>query len=270
MLLALVATSAAMACGDAFSNSGAGGSAGTSGSSGSSGSSGNGGSKAHAGASGSSATGGASASGGSSGGGAGGATSGGSSGAGSGGRAGLPGDGSADAVAPCTQASQCPTPASRCRLPVCIGNRCGEAPLAPGLAPADVRGDCLKIMCAAGEEQIFADPTDSDDGRECTTDSCNGTTPSHTPRTNQSCSAGFCDSNGDCAGCTNDTQCAPGPTCKPNKCVSSKCVAQPAAAATFCNAFADQCDGNGNCVDCVDNGGCGECCVCLNHICIPA
>jgi hypothetical protein len=267
-MLALGTASAAAACsGEQFGSTG--GEAASGGTSGSSGSQGSGGSKAGAGGTGSSASGGSGA-GVASGGSGGGVAGGGSSGKSSGGTGGMPRDGGFDAPLPCTQAIGCPTPTSRCRLAVCINNLCGEAPLAPGTAPDEPHGDCLKITCVGGEEQIFADPSDTDDGRECTADACTGTTPSHTPRTGQICSVGYCNANGNCAGCSNDSQCSGGTECKPHKCINSVCTPQSAPPATFCHAYADQCDGNGNCVDCVDNGGCGECCVCFNNVCIQA
>jgi hypothetical protein len=138
--------------------------------------------------------------------------------------------------------------------------------------PQQTRGDCLRLTCTPdGAEQTFADPTDVDDGNECTTDSCNGTAPSHVPRTGSMCATGFCSAQGRCVGCVDASHCGTAPACMKYECVNGTCQQGPAPAGTFCNGFNDQCNGAGVCVDCVNSGGCGECCVCNSmNQCIPA
>jgi hypothetical protein len=237
-----------------------GGSAGTAGRAGSSGSAGRGGASG-AGASGGSTSG---ASG-----------SGGSSGAqGSNGSSGAQGAGGSEDAGPqpCGEPGDCPAPTSPCELAACLQRVCSVIPLAPGIEPMQTRGDCLRHSCEGGNAQTFADPTDSDDGNECTTDACNGTVASHVPRTGQTCSAGFCTSEARCLRCLIPAHCGPPSSeCAAYKCENGECHLGPAPAGTLCNALQDQCNGAGACVDCVNSGGCGECCTCgPNNTCIPA
>jgi hypothetical protein len=173
---------------------------------------------------------------------------------------------------PCSDARDCPKPPSACRLAACIQNLCSTLPLAAGVSPQQARGDCLRLACTPdGAEQTFADPTDVDDGNECTTDACNGTVASHVPRTGATCAAGQCDAQGRCIGCVNATQCGMAPVCMKYECVDSACQLAPLPSGTLCNNLEDQCNGAGACVDCVNSGGCGECCTCsINNTCIPA
>jgi len=149
---------------------------------------------------------------------------------------------------------------------------CSTIPLAPGVVPQQTRGDCLRLSCTLeGMEQTFADPTDVDDGNECTTDACNGTTASHVARSGATCSGGVCSAQGRCDRCLDASHCGTPPACMKYECVGGSCQLGPVAAGTLCNAGADQCNGAGVCVDCVNNGGCGECCVCnANNTCDPA
>jgi len=122
-----------------------------------------------------------------------------------------------------------------------------------------------------GTPHTFADPTDVDDGNECTTDACNGTVASHLPRTGQTCSGGFCNAAGRCGRCLDASHCGTPAPCMRYQCLDGECSLGPAPAKTLCNGGLDQCNGAGVCVDCVDNGGCEECCACgPNNTCVPA
>jgi hypothetical protein len=238
-----------------------GGSAGTAGRAGSSGSAGRGGGASGAGASGGSVSG---ASG-----------SGGGSGAqGASGSSGAQGSGGSEDAGPipCGEPGDCPAPTSPCELAACLQRVCALIPLAPGVEPVQTRGDCLRHTCQDGTARTFADPTDADDGNECTTDACNGTVPSHVPRAGQTCSAGFCSSEARCQRCLIPAHCGASPgECQAYKCENGECHLGPAAAGTLCNGLRDQCNGAGACVDCVNSGGCDECCTCgPNNTCIPA
>jgi hypothetical protein len=165
----------------------------------------------------------------------------------------------------CIVATQCPKPASACRLAACLQNVCSSIPLAQGVSPQQTRGDCLRLTCTSdGGEQITADPTDADDGNECTTDACNGTVATHVPRTGSTCTGGYCNTQSSCVRCLDASHCGTPAACMKYECVSGNCQLGPAPAGTLCNNSADQCNGAGVCVDCVNNGGCGECCVCTS------
>jgi hypothetical protein len=292
LLLAVVGVFCA--CGESFSGGsgptpdggGGGGSAGRGGA-GASGGGSTGGSSAGSSSGGRTGSGGSSGgrtgSGGSPGGSAGsGGSTGGSAGSGGstgGGTAGSAGTGAADdgglidaGPIACSSVDQCPKPSSACRLAACLQNLCSTIPLASGVTPQQTRGDCLRLTCTPdGAEQTFADPTDVDDGNECTTDSCNGTAASHVPRTGMACANGFCDAQGRCTGCLDASHCGTAAPCMKYECVNGACQLGPAAAGTLCNNSADQCNGAGVCVDCVNSGGCGECCTCNSmNQCIPA
>jgi hypothetical protein len=76
-----------------------------------------------------------------------------------------------------------------------------------------------------GNVEIVADAADlPDDGNECTTDTCNGMTPTFTPNTGSTCGNGgrlTCDAAGICGGCTADTDCPDDTFCSDWSCNAS-------------------------------------------------
>lgn len=174
------------------------------------------------------------------------------------------------APASCSSAADCPPPGTVCQKAACLGNQCGFVADPSATPPGNKPGDCRQVVCSDnGTETILVDPTDSNDGNECTVDSCQGNVASHTPSVGSHCQSGtkYCDANGACVDCLSDSQCpGDGTECNTEKCVQGTC--RKPAAGTLCNGGQDQCDGAGTCVDCVDDAGCGGCCFCLSGICV--
>ncbi|XXX74458.1 hypothetical protein WMF30_43105 [Sorangium sp. So ce134] len=173
----------------------------------------------------------------------------------------------------CAVASDCPAPAEACQIPACVDGRCGTAPLPEGTEIATTTSDCRRIVCDGRGAQV-AVPADEpeDDGNPCTSDSCDGTRPVHSPLPGL-CPGGRCDDAGHCvpSQCARDADCGASTDCYRYTCNNGLCAEGPAPAGTLCNGLQDQCDGAGRCVDCVNSGGCGECCVCsAAGVCVQA
>jgi len=174
----------------------------------------------------------------------------------------------------CTGPSDCPAPAEPCQVPACVAGRCGTAPLPEGTEIGPKADDCQRLLCdGRGAQVAVAADEPEDDHNPCTSDTCVGTTPKHTPQPG-SCPAGRCDDAGNCvpaAECSRDAECGTSTECLQYICDNGLCAARPAPAGTFCNSLQDQCDGAGRCIDCVNSGGCGECCVCTAAgVCVQA
>jgi hypothetical protein len=178
--------------------------------------------------------------------------------------------GGTGAATGCTQPSECSQPGTVCQKAVCLGNQCGFVAVPTATPPGNVSGDCHQIVCSqSGTETVLVDPTDTDDGNECTTDSCQNGIASHKPNTGARCQNGtkYCDSTGACVECLIDGNCSAGTgECSKESCIQGVCTLP--ASGTFCNNGQDQCDGQGSCVDCVDNLGCGGCCFCSAPFCV--
>ncbi|WP_437593590.1 hypothetical protein [Sorangium sp. So ce1000] len=174
----------------------------------------------------------------------------------------------------CAGPSDCSTPAEPCQIAACVAGRCGTAPLPEGTEIAPQAGDCQRILCDGRGAQVpVAADEPEDDQNPCTSDTCVGTTPVHSPQPG-ACPGGRCDAAGNCvpaAECAKDSDCGVSTECVRYSCDGGLCAARPAQAGTFCNAQQDQCDGAGRCIDCVNSGGCGECCVCsAGGVCVQA
>jgi hypothetical protein len=131
----------------------------------------------------------------------------------------------------CTQDSDCATPTSPCQHAACANGSCGSRPAPPGDLPASAQkaGDCSKLACDGnGNVEMLVDTSDvPNDGRECVTDSCSGSTPTFTPKPpGSTCSTGVCNGKGACGTCT------PG---------STRCDAT--------NKIPQQCNADGNWID---------------------
>src|SRR4051812_47289208 len=78
---------------------------------------------------------------------------------------GLPGK---DAGAPCDSPGQCDD-LNSCTTDTCDSGRCSNTAVVDGDGPAQRPGDCVKIACAAGNEEPVIDLTDvASDGNDCT------------------------------------------------------------------------------------------------------
>ncbi|WP_437965610.1 hypothetical protein WMF04_39160 [Sorangium sp. So ce260] len=173
----------------------------------------------------------------------------------------------------CTAPPDCPLPAEPCQIPACVDGRCGTAPLPEDTEIAPTAGDCQRIVCdGRGAQRVVAADEPEDDDNPCTSDTCDGTMPVHSPLPG-ACPGGRCDDAGHCVPteCERDAECGASTECYRTTCNNGLCEEGPVPAGTLCNAQQDQCDGAGHCVDCVNSGGCGECCVCsASGTCVPA
>ena len=140
--------------------------------------------------------------------------------------------------------TDCPVPADECSTAVCDGaGLCAVKNTPNGTAiAAQTPGDCKKVVCdGAGKTTSSDDNTDvSDDGLECTTDTCAAGAPVHTPvAVNTACGmAGGslkCDGAGACVGCVTVADCGMPAACKVNTCTAGACGVANAADATVCD-----------------------------------
>jgi hypothetical protein len=118
--------------------------------------------------------------------------------------------------------------------------------------------DCQREVCKDGLIVVEADPDDvRDDANGCTDDLCADTTPAHAPLPAMTpCGLGgllSCNDQGQCQGCTVDTQCLTGPDnpCIPVTCLQGTCVSTLSPAGTLLpdptpgDCMVPACDGNG-------------------------
>jgi outer membrane protein assembly factor BamB len=114
----------------------------------------------------------------------------------------------------------CPKPESECLVAVCEAGACGVAP-APAMTPiaAQTPGDCSTAVCdgSGGVTAVATVDDIEDDGKECTEDACDGTSPSHTRKpAKTACSEGggaLCSAEGVCVTCVDDGDCVMPNTC---------------------------------------------------------
>ncbi|WP_136927864.1 hypothetical protein [Polyangium fumosum] len=173
-----------------------------------------------------------------------------------------------------------------CRDWSCMEKQCVATPLNEGLLlpqSEQSSGNCKVKVCQGGKVVTIADATDPfNDGKSCTADQCNDTSPVNPPLpVHSSCATpnnptgmGKCDGLGVCLGCSQTADCGGGPpwhTCdvKVNTCFScsdamkngtetdvdcgGECIDR-CARGQSCNGTVDcegECD-NGVCVDCFD------------------
>ncbi len=123
----------------------------------------------------------------------------------------------------CNTASQCPGgPDTECHARACsAAGMCSVVNTTAGtVVSGQPLGDCQRKQCDnTGNIVTVADPTDvQDDGTTCTVDTCNGTTPTHTPVTQGTLCGDHggvvCNATGACVGCNfagdcpgTDTEC---------------------------------------------------------------
>jgi hypothetical protein len=155
-------------------------------------------------------------------------------------------DQSADCVV-CNADADCAT--SACEVPHCKAGACSTDKVPEGAAAPpshQVQGDCQVLVCdAVGGTLGVPDPNDvPDDNNACTTDGCNGGTPTHDnapPGT--ACPGGACNGMGHCQ-LNNGSACGADGDCQTGHCVDSVCCDTPC---------------NGTCVACNLPGSVGAC-----------
>lgn len=149
----------------------------------------------------------------------------------------------------CVKDSDCdPTSTGSCTIPACKSGSCSSTYIPAGTplpAAQQTQGDCRTIVCnGSGSTTYQADSTDiQDDQNACTTDSCVGTSPTHTKLpAGTACGSGgqVCNASGTC--------------CGPTSC---------AAAGKVCGNYSDGCGTTLNCGTCPTGQTCttaGQCC----------
>lgn len=157
----------------------------------------------------------------------------------------------------------CVTPAdcgadTFCLVWACNASVCEQTFPNDGVAlPAEFQTsqDCKEVRCVMGTPQEQADSTDpASDNIECTTDQCNGTTPTHPAApAGTPCSAGVCDGANSCVECVTSNHCSGGQQCNP---ATNQCL----------KGLGEGCGGDGECSsgECVDGVCCENAC---NGVC---
>ncbi len=120
---------------------------------------------------------------------------------------------------PCNTADDCDD-ANACTNEDCLSGSCNYEKLSDVDAPGQMQiaGDCRRIRCQNGDEIALPDDTDlPDDGKECTTDSCDNGMPSNVPlpiHTMCPETPGWhCNDSGNCVECTKNEHCTGAETC---------------------------------------------------------
>ncbi|MBK8257682.1 MAG: hypothetical protein IPK82_34065 [Polyangiaceae bacterium] len=102
----------------------------------------------------------------------------------------------------CTSNGDC-SDNNACTDDVCTDGLCSSSPGPDGLVPDGIQGNCAIFECENGVPTQVYEPTDVDDGNDCTDDECSPTLGAgHAVKTGAQCvfQGGFgkCDSNGVC------------------------------------------------------------------------
>jgi hypothetical protein len=157
---------------------------------------------------------------------------------------------------PCGTPLDCPQ-TNPCAAYTCDDSRC-QVSFAPTGTPVSGSppGDCRRRVCSeGGTVSELADEGDPfDDGNDCTSDTCSGSTPQHTnlsdgtacgmPGAMLHCEAGVC------IGCTQPGQCSYN-ACQDPTCVAMQCGTMPKPMGTVvldannADCVQEVCDGNG-------------------------
>lgn len=158
----------------------------------------------------------------------------------------------------CATDGDCPQPLDgRCGEGRCVSGKC-EMDIQVGPIPSQIYGDCQQVVCDwDGNVVLQSDSSDTyDDGRECTTDLCEGGKPQNLPiHIGTPCPAsdkGVC-LEGECVECTWEMD----SLCEGEKmaCTYIWCVSVPVCAEKFCGgpcqpcATGYLCEVDGDCLD---------------------
>lgn len=152
-------------------------------------------------------------------------------------------DGAGACVA-CVTASQCPGVDDECQVRTCSSGICGIVYRPAGTAvTSQTAGDCKRNECdGTGKVRAVAFAADvADDGNDCTTDTCSGGSPLHTPLAIDTACGGAgaslkCNATGQCVGCNRPSDCAvPANACLEATCsAAGKCGTQNKTNGTAC------------------------------------
>ena len=183
----------------------------------------------------------------------------------------------------CTSPSECGA-VTECSDPTCVVGACGPGyhPMGEVVATQTLH-DCTVRVCTGNTATAVpqADPTDPEiDASPCTTDTCTGTTPTHTITPGASCmGTKFCSAGGACVDCFVSANCAVGNNCQGGVCYScSNNTLDPGETQIDCgNATCGACRGaictlasqcaSANCADgfCC-NSACGTACQACSNV----
>jgi len=148
---------------------------------------------------------------------------------GAGGAGGTGGQGGAGGGPECMTSVDCAVPGNECVTASCTNGTCGTENVATGTpVTTQMAGDCKVVVCdgMGGTTTVSLDSDVEDDGKSCTTDTCDAGTSVHTPVTaGEACSEGtgkFCDGNGACVECTQNADCMTG-VCQAGSCMAAPC-----------------------------------------------
>jgi hypothetical protein len=175
----------------------------------------------------------------------------------------------------CNEPADCGGESTFCEMVTCESEVCGVAVTDAGTPlPEQNDGDCQTMQCdGKGNAAAVTDDGDlpEDDGNDCTDEVCEGGVPSSVAvATNTACDddgGSFCDREGTCVECTQNSQCGGGGGCMIAACVDNACTLVPNVGATcndglFCTAT-DTCNAAGACVGagnpCDGEDGDGDC-----------
>jgi hypothetical protein len=160
----------------------------------------------------------------------------------------------------CFAAGDCGTDTA-CKKFTCTAGVCGSTNVTAGTVVNNpVAGDCHSDQCD-GSGNITTNAVDNndkpaDDGKQCTTDTCNAGTPVHPPvAQGTACTQNGgtkCDASGNCVQCFQASDCGANTACKSFTCDLGVCNQHNVTLGTVVNnpvtgdCRSDQCDGNGN------------------------
>ncbi len=172
-------------------------------------------------------------------------------------------DGAGACVA-CLAASDCAGTDNACQTRTCSHGTCGFDFAASGtLLPTQTAGDCKQARCdgAGAISQVTDDADVPNDSNLCTSDVCNGGTPSNLPKpVGTTCGSNLlCSSSAVCVGCNTAADCGSSDECKTRTCVSNQCgvtfttSGTALAAQTAGNCLKATCDGSGNVTNLADS-----------------
>jgi formylglycine-generating enzyme len=108
----------------------------------------------------------------------------------------------------CASPNDCPAPASECEIATCANGACGKQALPAGKVPGEQpRGDCQVRTCdGRGKMGTESDPSDADDGDDCTVDTCeSGSAVHQLKQAGSPCAQNGgtkCDASGRCVSCS--------------------------------------------------------------------
>lgn len=175
----------------------------------------------------------------------------------------------------CSSPAMCPGMDTECATRTCDGGKCGVAPEMSGKALANqTPDDCKKNVCdGLGGTTVQEDAADTpNDGKDCTTDTCDGSNPKFTNKTDTTpCSqaGGKLCLMGACVECIDGADCTSGVCTAQHTCGAATCtdtIKNGTETDTDCGGMCSKCINGKHCssgTDCVSNS-------CSGTICQPS